>query len=150
MKRILGLAFAVLALAAAACGGDTADKNEYVTSVNNAQAALTASMAKINPGGTDPKAIAAELDEGADALDKTTDDFKAITPPDDAKGAHAKIVKGLSALADTFREAADAAREKDTAKMVELLSGIQTSAGAKELEAAQKELTANGYKFKDA
>ena len=40
MKRIIGIALAAAALAAAGCG-DTADKNEYVTSVNNAQASLT-------------------------------------------------------------------------------------------------------------
>jgi hypothetical protein len=150
MKRIIGLALTVAALAAAGCGADTADKNDYVASVNNAQAALTSSMAKINPAGADPGQIAAELDEGAKALDKTVTDFKAITPPEDAKGAHAKMVKGLSGLADTFREAAEAARATDTEQMVKLLSGIQTSSGAKALEAAQKELTANGYKFKDA
>jgi nitrous oxide reductase accessory protein NosL len=147
MKRIIGLAVIVAALVAGC--GDTADKNEYVTKVNNAQAALTTSMAKINPAG-DPASIATELDEGAKAIEKTATDFKAIAPPDDAKGAHDKMVNGLSALADTFRDAAEAARDKDTEKMVQLLSGIQTSEGAKQLEAAQKELTENGYKFKDA
>ena len=34
--------------------------------------------------------------------------------------------------------------------MTELLTGIQTSEGAKQLEAAQKELVANGYKFEDS
>ncbi len=147
MKRIIGLALVAAALVAGC--GDTADKNEYVTKVNNAQAALTTSMAKINPAGN-PDSIASELDEGAKAIDKTATDFKAIEPPDDAKGAHEKMVKGLSSLAQTFRDAAEAAKAKDTEKMVQLLSGIQTSEGAKQLEAAQKELTENGYKFKDA
>ena len=147
MKRIIGLAIVAAALVAGC--GDTADKNEYVTSVNNAQAALTTSMAKINPAG-DPASVATELEEGAKAIDKTATDFKAIEPPDDAKSAHEKMVSGLSSLADTFRDAAEAAKAKDTEKMVKLLSGIQTSEGAKQLEAAQKELTENGYKFKDA
>jgi hypothetical protein len=147
MKRIIGLAIVVAALVAGC--GSTADKNEYVTSVNNAQAALTTELSKINPAG-DPGQIATELEDGAKAIEKSAADFKAIEPPDDAKGAHDKIVKGLNGLATTFREAAEAAKAKDTQKMVELLSGIQTSAGAKELEAAQKELTENGYKFKDA
>jgi len=147
MKRIIGLAVVIAALVAGC--GDTADKNEYVTKVNDAQAALTTSMAKINPAG-DPASIASELEEGAQAIDKTATDFKAIEPPDDAKGAHDKMVKGLSSLAQTFRDAAAAAKAKDTEKMVQLLSGIQTSEGAKQLEAAQKELTENGYKFKDA
>ena len=77
-------------------------------------------------------------------------DFKAIEPPEDAAKAHDQIVAGLTSLATTFHDAAEAARAKDTAKMTELLTGIQTSEGAKQLEAAQKELVANGYKFEDS
>ncbi|MBE2319744.1 hypothetical protein DVA67_027490 [Solirubrobacter sp. CPCC 204708] len=147
MKRIIGLALAVAALAAGC--GSTADKNEYVNSVNQAQAALTTTLTKINPAGK-PNQIAAELDEGGEAIDTAVKDLQAITPPDDATKPHGRIVNGLSALASTFHDAADAARAKDTAKMAELLNGIQTSAGAKELETAQRELMANGYKFEEA
>ena len=146
MKRIIGLALAVAAFTAG-CG--SADKNEYVTSVNNAQASLTTSLSKINPAGK-PEQIATELDEGGTAIEATVKDFKAIEPPEDAAKAHDQIVSGLSALATTFHDAAEAARAKDTAKMTELLTGIQTSDGAKQLEAAQKELVANGYKFEDS
>jgi hypothetical protein len=146
MKRIIGLALAVAALTAG-CG--SADKNEYVTSVNNAQASLTTSLSKINPAGK-PEQIATELDEGGTAIEATVKDFKAIEPPEDAAKAHDQIVSGLIALAATFHDAAEAARAKDTAKMTELLTGIQTSEGAKQLEAAQKELVANGYKFEDS
>ena len=146
MKRIIGLALAVAALTAA-CG--SADKNEYVTSVNNAQASLTTSLSKINPAGK-PEQIATELDEGGTAIEATVKDFKAIEPPEDAAKAHDQIVSGLSALATTFHDAAAAARAKDMDKMSTLLSGIQTSEGAKQLQAAQKELVANGYKFEDS
>ena len=146
MKRIIGLALAVAALTAG-CG--SADKNEYVTSVNNAQASLTTSLSKINPAGK-PEQIATELDEGGTAIEATVKDFKAIEPPEDAAKAHDQIVSGLSALATTFHDAAEAARAKDTEKMTTLLGGIQTSEGAKQLEAAQKELMANGYKFEDS
>ena len=148
MKRIIGIALAAAALAAAGCG-DTADKNEYVTSVNNAQASLTTSLSKINPAGK-PDQIATELDEGGTAIETTVKDFKAIEPPKDAAKAHDQIVSGLSALATTFHDAAEAARANDTEKMTTLLTGIQTSEGAKQLEAAQKELVANGYKFEDS
>ena len=146
MKRIIGLALAVAALTAG-CG--SADKNEYVTSVNNAQASLTTSLSKINPAGK-PEQIATELDEGGTAIEATVKDFKAIEPPEDAAKAHDQIVSGLSALATTFHDAAEAARAKDTEKMATLLGGIQTSEGAKQLQAAQKELVANGYKFEDS
>jgi hypothetical protein len=146
MKRIIGLALAVAALTAG-CG--SADKNEYVTSVNNAQASLTTSLSKINPAGK-PDQIATELDEGGTAIEATVKDFKAIEPPEDAAKAHDQIVSGLSALATTFHDAAEAARANDTEKMTTLLTGIQTSEGAEQLEAAQKELVANGYKFEDS
>ena len=146
MKRIIGLALAVAALTAG-CG--SADKNEYVTSVNNAQASLTTSLSKINPAGK-PEQIATELDEGGTAIEATVKDFKAIEPPEDAAKAHDQIVSGLSALATTFHDAAEAARANDTEKMTTLLGGIQTSEGAKQLQAAQKELVANGYKFEDS
>ena len=146
MKRIIGLALAALTLTAG-CG--SADKNEYVTSVNNAQASLTTSLSKINPAGK-PEQIATELDEGGAAIEATVKDFKAIEPPEDAAKAHGQIVSGLSALATTFHDAAEAARAKDTEKMATLLGGIQTSEGAKQLQAAQKELVANGYKFEDS
>jgi hypothetical protein len=146
MKRIIGLALAVAALTAG-CG--SADKNEYVTSVNNAQASLTTSLSKINPAGK-PEQIATELDEGGTAIEATVKDFKAIEPPEDAAKAHDQIVSGLSALATTFHDAAEAARANDTEKMATLLGGIQTSEGAKQLQAAQKELVANGYKFEDS
>ena len=113
MKRIIGLALAVAALTAG-CG--SADKNEYVTSVNNAQASLTTSLSKINPAGK-PEQIATELDEGGAAIEATVKDFKAIEPPEDAAKAHGQIVSGLSALATTFHDAAEAARAKDTEKM---------------------------------
>jgi hypothetical protein len=117
--------------------------------VNNAQASLTTSLSKINPAGK-PEQIATELDEGGAAIEATVKDFKAIEPPEDAAKAHDQIVSGLSALATTFHDAAEAARANDTEKMATLLGGIQTSEGAKQLQAAQKELVANGYKFEDS
>src|SRR4051794_4357849 len=143
--------FAVLAvlttLAVAGCGS-TADKNQYVNSVNQATTTLTREMSAIgNVGGGDPAAIATTLEKGGKAIDKAADDFDTIPPPDDAKHAHGQMVSGLHALAGTFRQAADAARAKDTTKLIAIVGDIQTSAGAKELEAAQHELEANGYKF---
>ena len=108
-------------------------------------------MAKINPAGQ-PEQIATELEEGAKAIEKTATDFKAIEPPeDDAKGAHEQMVSGLSALADHVpRRGRSRARQGHGRRWSTLLTGIQTSEGAKQLEAAQKELMANGYKFEDS
>lgn len=148
MKRHLALAVLATACVAIGCGS-TAEKNDYVKSVNEAQAALTQSLSTVNPGGK-PEQIAADLDAGGKVIDSTVADLKEITPPDDAEHAHGRLIKGLAQIADTFREGADAARDKDPEKMVKVLGGIQTSAGVKELEAAQQELMASGYKFEES
>ena len=78
-------------------------------------------------------------------MDVAAENFGNITPPDDAKHAHGQIVDGLHKFADTFRDAADAARSKDNEKLLKALSGIDQSPGAKELQAATEELAAKGY-----
>lgn len=147
MKRMI-LAALAAACVAAGCGS-TAEKNDYVNSVNEAQAALTKSLSTVNPSG-EPEQIAADLEQGGKVIDGAVADLKQITPPDDAAHAHGRMVKGLSALAGMFREGAAAARDEDPEKVVKVLGGIQTSPGVKELEAAQQELMANGYKFEES
>jgi hypothetical protein len=146
MRKFALIAAIASALVVSACGN--ADKNEYVTDVNQATTALTTSMAKIgqiNP--TDPAAVAGTLDEGGAAIEKAAKDFEAITPPEDAQKAHDLMVSGLHSLATTFGDAADAARAKDTEKLMKVLGEIQTSKGAKDIQAAQNELMKQGYKF---
>lgn len=145
--RTFALLAAVAALVISGCGS-TADKNEYVNSINQATTALTQSMSKVgSTNASDPAAIATTLDDGGKAIDKAAKDFEAITPPDDAVNAHKLMVSGLHSLATTFSDAADAARAKDTAKLMKVLGEIQTSKGAKDIQAAQDELVKNGYKF---
>ena len=139
------IAFLVLlavtaALVLTGCGS-TADKNEYVKSVNEATVALTKALGSVgNVGSGEPAAVAATLTDGGKAIDKAAKDFEAITPPDNAKHAHTQMVAGLKSLANTFNQAAAAAKAKDTQKMVEILGSIQTSEGAKQIQAAQTEL----------
>ncbi|MDA0179579.1 hypothetical protein OJ997_04670 [Solirubrobacter phytolaccae] len=147
MKRTILAALAVACLAAGC--GSTAEKNDYVNSVNEAQTALTKSLSTVNPSG-EPEQIATDLEQGGKVIDSAVADLEGITPPDDAEHAHARMIKGLTEIANTFRDGATAARDKDPTKMVEILGGIQTSAGVKELEAAQKELMASGYKFEES
>ena len=145
--RKFALLGAIAALLITGCGS-TADKNEYVNSVNKATTTLTQSMSKLGAANnTDPAAMAGSIDDAGQAIEKAAKDFEAITPPDDAKHAHGLMVSGLHSLATTFSDAADAARAKDTAKLVKVLGEIQNSKGAKDIQAAQNELVKNGYKF---
>jgi hypothetical protein len=138
--RTIVLALAAAALVAAGCG--SADKNEYAKQVNNAEKALTDSLNAMSSGPD-----AATLDKGGAAIEAAAADFGKITPPGDAKHAHGEIIDGLHKLAGTMHDAATAARAKDVGKLTQIVQSLQSGPGAQELQAAQDELTAHGYKF---
>ena len=151
MVRYLLLIPALAAtLAAAGCGSSS--KNDYVQSVNKAEASLQKSLSGLSGIGASSSGaqVATQLNQGGSALDAAADDFNKITPPDDAKHAHGKIVDGLHKLAGTFRDAAKSAKTNDLTAVAKTLTDVGTSEGAKELQAAQDELVANGYKFKSS
>ena len=141
---------APLAVAAAlfvtACGGSGGvSKNDYVKSLNDAVASLQKSTASLGPAATSGGAAEQRLEDGAKAMDAAAENFNSIAPPDDAEHAHGQIVDGLHKFADTFRDAADAARAEDNEKLLQVISDIDSSPGAKELQAATEELAAKGY-----
>jgi hypothetical protein len=134
-----------VALFVAGCGSSGVSKNDYVKDLNEAVASLQKSTASLGPDATSGGQAVTRLESGAKAMDVAAENFGNITPPDDAKHAHGQIVDGLHKFADTFRDAADAARSKDNEKLLKALSGIDQSPGAKELQAATEELAAKGY-----
>ena len=137
---------AVSAFVAFGCGG--ASKGAYIQSLDQAQVTLQQSVSSIGPvigSGAGGDQVVSTLDAGGKAMEAAADDFARITPPSDAKHAHVQVLGGLRKLAGNFRDAAGAARSGDDAKLVKLLEGIQESAGAREVKAAQKELNAKGY-----
>ena len=140
-----------VALVVSGCGGSGTSKNDYVKSLNKAQAELTKQLTAIGGGiSSDPSQMSAQLEKGGQAIDGAADDFNSISPPDDAASAHKKIVDGLHKLAGTFRDAAKSAKSNDLQAVAKVLTDVTTSEGAKELDDAQKELIANGYKFKNS
>jgi hypothetical protein len=142
----IALAVTVAALFVAGCGSSGGvSKNDYVKSLNEAVTSLQKSTASLGPDATSGGDAVARLESGGKAMDVAAENFGNITPPDDAKHAHGQIVDGLHKFADTFRDAADAARSKDDAKLAKVLQGLQDSPGAKELQAATEELAAKGY-----
>jgi len=143
--RSLALLAVTAAVALAGCG--TAEKNDYVKSVNDATTQMTKALTSVGNVGTDPAQMATTLQQGSAAIEKAAKDFEAIDPPDNAKHAHGLMVDGLHSLAATFNDAAAAAKAKDTKKVVEELTNLQSSDGAKKIQQAQTELQKNGYKF---
>ena len=145
LNKLAPLAVAA-ALVVAGCGGSGGvSKNDYVKSLNEAVTSLQKSTASLGPDATSGGAAVTRLEDGAKAMDVAAENFNNITPPDDAKHAHGQIVNGLHKFADTFRDAADAAKSKDSEKLLKVLSEIDKSPGAKELQAATQELAAKGY-----
>ena len=149
--RSLLLIPALAAVAIAGCGAN-GSKNDYVKSVNKVEASLQQSLSGLGGIGaaTSPAQAAAKLEAGGKALDDAADSFNAIKPPNDAKHAHGLIVDGLHKLAGTLHDAAKAAKSNDRAAAAKTLSDVGTGQGIKEIQAAQDELTANGYKFKSS
>jgi multidrug resistance efflux pump len=137
-------------LAAAGCG--SSNKNDYVQSVNKAEASLQKSLSGLSAIGASSSGaqVATQLEQGGSALDAAADDFNNIKPPGDAKHAHGQIVDGLHKIAGTFRTAAKSAKSNDLTAVAKTLTDVATSEGAKELQSAQDELVANGYKFKSS
>ena len=150
VRHLLLIPALAAALVAAGCGSGS--KNDYVKSVNEAQASLQKSLSSLSgiSASSSGAQVASTLEKGGNALDAAADNFNDIKPPNDAKGAHAKIVDGLHKLAGTFRDAAKSAKSNDLQAVAKVLTDVTTSEGAKELDDAQKELIANGYKFKNS
>ena len=148
-SRPAAIAAVALGLVVAGCGSNS-DKNDYVKHVNAAIASLTKSLS--DAGGAlssgDPgAAAAAKFEAGSRAMDKASADFKKLSPPSDAKDANAKIVDGFHKLAGNFHDMAKQARSKDLAGLTKALTAFETSDGAQEIQKAQDELAAAGYKI---
>jgi hypothetical protein len=151
LSRPAAVAAVALGLVVAGCGGNS-DKNDYVKHVNAAIASLTKSLS--DAGGAlssgDPGVqAAAKFEAGSRAMDKASADFKKLSPPSDAKDANAKIVDGFHKLAGSFHDLADKARAKDLAGLTKAMTAFENSDGAQEIQKAQDELAAAGYKIKN-
>jgi hypothetical protein len=149
--RLFAVAALVAAAAAAGCGGG-GGRDGYVEQFNRADRTLERTLSGIGDdlrAGTSGREVGAKLDESARALDRAAGDFDRIDPPSDAEHAHGRIVDGLRRLAGLFRDSADAARRDDVAGLTRTLEGLESSAGARESQAAQRELKDKGYKVQD-
>jgi len=151
-RRLLAVAALVAAAAASGCGGSGGDRDAYVQQFNRADQTLERTLSGIGDdirAGTSGREVGGKLDESARALDRAAADFDGIDPPSDAEHAHGRIVDGLHRLAGLFRDSAKAARRDDVAGLTRTLQGLESSAGAREIRAAQRELKDKGYKVQE-
>jgi VIT1/CCC1 family predicted Fe2+/Mn2+ transporter len=148
-SRPVAVAAVALGLVVAGCGNS--DKNDYVKHVNQAIASLSKSLSAAGgalSSGNATAEAAAKLDAGGRAMDKASADFSKLSPPSDAKDANAKIVDGFHKLAGNFHDMAQQARAKDLSGLTKALTAFENSDGAQEIQKAQDELAAAGYKIK--
>ena len=146
MTRSLALGLAVVTLIAAGCGGTS--KEDYEEEIDGVSETLDEQFTEIGRDIQESGSLenaAGEVRKGAVVLDEAAADLEGIDPPDDAEEAHAKIVDGVAALADDFREAARAARANDAPRVIELFGDLESSEGFKKILAARQDLKDAGY-----
>jgi hypothetical protein len=160
MTRTLCLLVAVLALLAAGCGGKKEDggasagtqKEQYVKEFDQTGLTLERTLTGIGRdigSGTSSEEVVSKLEESATALGDAAKRFSKIDPPEDARSAHKKIVKGLRELGNVFERGAEAARDEDFEKLASTLQGVDRSSGAVRIKQAQLELRDKGYAVRD-
>lgn len=126
LLTVLPASLAILA----GCGGDVAEKNEYVDKVNAAQQRFVKSTESL--AASNPAEVVDALGEIRTGVEKVADEIEAIEPPEDVKDSHAKLVdvlRDFTAELDTATKAISS--EKDPAKQAaaaqELLSTINAT-----------------------
>jgi hypothetical protein len=108
---IAGLALlAAASLTLVACGGDTAEKNDYVDEVNKVTSTLQSGLTEVGSGATvdSPDQAAAVFEEFGEQLDAAVTDLDGVSAPQDVAGLHDEVVENLRRLED---EATGAANE---------------------------------------
>jgi ABC-type transporter Mla subunit MlaD len=110
---IAGLALlAAASLTLVACGGDTAEKNDYVDEVNKVTSTLQSGLTEVGSGATvdSPDQAAAVFEDFGEQLDAAVADLDGVSAPEDVAGLHDEVVENLRRLEDEATSAANEIR----------------------------------------
>lgn len=138
LRSILVVVVASVALIAAGCGGDTAEKNEYVDQVNKAQSDFAGQVTKLSSAITAPSAdtanpkTVASIRSYRDAVDGVVKDLQGIAPPEDVKAEHQQLVDAMSQYGKSVGAALDdlqGGTAQDRLKAAQQLQQASTQAG---------------------
>ena len=125
--KLLWLALTLTLALVAGCGGDTAEKNDYVEAVNKAQTDFAASMSKVQQG-TGPAAGEQLFTDMKGSIDKVVTDLKAVEPPDDVATLHDQLVKQLGDFGAAVEKAAGSLTSSDPQKLASAQADFARSA----------------------
>ena len=108
-RLIVPVLVAASALAVAACGGDTEEKNDYVDQVNEVTTTLNEGLTEISSGAaaTSPEQAATVFADFGEQLDTAAADIEGIEPPEDVADLHDQLVTQVEDLGATATNAAD-------------------------------------------
>ena len=136
MKSLTGLALLLAAVALAACGGDTAEKNDYVEKVNKAQTDFADGISKAQGGATATNGKKV-FDDMAASIDKVVADLRAVEPPDDVTSQHDRLVGELEKFGAAVEKAGASITSNDPQKIAAAqadfakeASGVSTKIGS--------------------
>jgi uncharacterized protein YukE len=111
LKGAAALAFLLAALAAAGCGGaDVEASNAYVDRVNDAQTTFAASFERLAREITSTSTPAQDretLRSIESTVDSSVADLRGITPPDDVRAQHDRLVAAIAGYGESIQSALD-------------------------------------------
>ncbi len=108
-RLIVPVLVAASAIAVAACGEDTEEKNDYVDQVNEVTTTLNQGLTEISSGAaaTSPDQAATVFADFGSELETAASDLEGIEPPEDVTDLHDKLVTEVKDLGATATNAAD-------------------------------------------
>lgn len=128
---IAGVALlAAASLTLVACGGDTAEKNDYVDEVNKVTSTLQSGLTDVGSGATvdSPDQAAAVFEEFGGVLDAAVTDLEGVSVPEEVAGLHDEIVQNLRTLEDEATGAANDVRTGGAAAIAGVSAQFLTEA----------------------
>ena len=133
LLRVAAICVAALALVAAAgCGSDTKESNDYVSEINKVQTDFANSVQKVgtsSSAGSDPAAAAKKTFSNlSSAIDKVIADLKGIDAPDKVKDLHNDLISEMEQFNSQVKSAADSLDSKDPQAILKAQSEFATSA----------------------
>jgi uncharacterized phage infection (PIP) family protein YhgE len=112
----------IVAVVVSGCGGnDTKEANAYVDSVNKAQNDFAATFDKLSSQITSTSTAEQDrrtLDGFKQAVDKVVADVKSVTPPDEVKDLHGRLVSEISSYGTEIDRAKKAFAGHDPQAMI--------------------------------